>query len=80
MNPVAAALPPPFGTLMLALTVIDAALRTGGMAYDAFQRLQAQRNFIERLVAEKRDPTPAEWDEINAQINTWRTQLHSVTA
>lgn len=32
---------------------------------------------IEAMQAENRDPTPAEWDSLNAQIKALRDELHS---
>jgi hypothetical protein len=31
---------------------------------------------LQTMQAEKRDPTPAEWDELNKQVNALRAQLH----
>lgn len=63
--------------LLYAIQVLTAApaLITGfqnvkDMLADAATKLQA-------MVDEKRDPTPAEWDELNAQIDALRQQLHS---
>ena len=30
------------------------------------------------MQAENRDPTPGEWDDLNAQIDALRAELHSV--
>lgn len=32
---------------------------------------------LEAMQAEKRDPTPAEWDALNAQIAALRKELHA---
>jgi hypothetical protein len=32
---------------------------------------------IQNMIAEKRDPSPAEWDQLNATINALRAQLHA---
>jgi hypothetical protein len=32
---------------------------------------------IQNMIAEHRDPTPAEWDALNQTITALRTQLHS---
>jgi len=32
---------------------------------------------VKTMVAEKRDPSPAEWDELNAKTDALRARLHS---
>lgn len=58
-------------TLLTALPqLIKAGMDVTALIQESTARMQAMQ-------AERRDPTPAEWDALNAQIDALRKELHS---
>lgn len=49
-------------------------LLAAGVEISAF--VQKARDDVERMKDEGRDPTPQEWDALNAEIARLRAQLH----
>ncbi len=65
------------GALAFALKVIEMvpfAVDAVSGAWDAFQWGSEK---VKAMVAEDRDPTDAEWDELNAKVAALRTALHT---
>lgn len=60
-----------FALQLLAIlpSLINAGLQVQGI-------ITATNAKLTKMVEEKRDPTEAEWDELNAAIDELRTQLH----
>lgn len=56
------------------LTELPALISSG---IDIYELVQKSNEQLKRMVAEKRDPTEAEWDELNASIQSKRNKLHS---
>jgi hypothetical protein len=44
---------------------------------DITHTVTASRDKLAQMDAEKRDPTPAEWDALNAEIARLRGELHA---
>lgn len=69
----------PLSALAFAMKVIDlapAAIAAVAGAKDAFDWGAQQ---VRAMVAENRDPTEAEWAELNARTEALRAKLHSDT-
>jgi hypothetical protein len=59
------------------INILTQVLALAPMATDLFQTIQAQRNKLESIRNEGRDPTPEEWATVAAQIATLRATLHA---
>lgn len=60
-----------------AIQVLTQLLGLVPAATAAWTMVQDSRNKLEQMRAEKRDPTPAEWDSLNAQTAALLKQLNS---
>lgn len=58
-----------------AINIINSLLQMVPMAVEVFTSLQARRNSLEQMIAEKRDPTDAEWQALNDHISSLSAQL-----
>lgn len=56
------------------LTELPALIAAGKQVFDLIKSGTAA---MEAMQAENRDPTPAEWDKLNAQIKALRDELHA---
>lgn len=56
------------------LTALPSLVKAG---MDITALVQEQTAKIQAMQAEKRDPTPQEWDELNARIKALRDELHA---
>lgn len=67
----------PVGALAFAVELLSSLpglISAGVQVVDLIQNGQAKLKLFD---AEKRDPTPAEWDELNASIAAKRKELHA---
>lgn len=53
----------------LLLKLIDTALALGAFAAEDRARLERNANMLRRIAGENRDPTQAEWDQVNTETD-----------
>lgn len=63
--------------VIYAIQGLNAILAAAPAAIDLVARIQQHRSNLERMQAENRGPTDAEWAELDAQTQNLRKQLHS---
>lgn len=63
--------------LIYAIQILNAIPQLIATGQNVMAVVQQHRNAMETMLAEKRDPTQAEWDALNVTIDQLRTQLHS---
>lgn len=63
------------GTAIFALQILNQIIPLIATGSALFTQAQTSRNTLEKMIAEKRDPTPEEWAGLNGQISNLRTQL-----
>lgn len=63
--------------LMYSIQILNALPGLIATGQNVLSVVQQHRDAMESMLAEKRDPTPAEWDALNASIASLRQQLHS---
>lgn len=63
------------GTAIFALQILNQIIPLIATGSALFTQVQTSRNTLEKMIAEKRDPTPEEWAGLNGQISNLRTQL-----
>lgn len=62
--------------LLKLLDVLGAGIQAAPAVIDRFHR---SRDLVERLIREDRDPTEAEWAELDQEIASLRDALHGRT-
>lgn len=60
-----------------ALQLLNALPQLIQAGHDVAALIQETRDRLQNMADENRDPTPGEWDELNAQIDLKRGKLHS---
>lgn len=63
--------------IAFAIQVLTQLLGLVPAATQAWQMVQDQRNALEKMRADNRDPTPEEWAALDAITDGLRKQLHS---
>lgn len=56
------------------LNIAPVLLEAGAAGLETFNR---HKDALQTMVNEGRDPTPAEWDALNAEISALQDRLHS---
>ncbi len=62
--------------IFYAIKAIDAALLLFVGAVEAKKELEMRRSVLMNLADEARDPTQAEWDDLNGVLAALRNKLH----
>lgn len=62
--------------VLFALKALDLVLAAADTASAVYATATAARARLQAMKAENRDPTPAEWAELNAEIDAVRDGLH----
>lgn len=65
------------GALELALSVFSQLPGLISAGANVIALINSTKTTLTTAKAENRDPTPAEWDALNAQIDDLRKQLHA---
>lgn len=65
------------GSLTLAITLLEALPGLITASQEVLAMLNATTASLKTMQAENRDPTPAEWQAMHAQIAAIRAQLHN---
>lgn len=63
--------------IAFAIQILTQLLGLVPIATQAWQMIQDQRNALEKMRAEGRDPTPEEWAALDATTDNLRKQLHA---
>ena len=63
--------------VLTALKIVDLALTVAEAGTAAFTTLTESRADLQRMVAEKRNPTDAEWEALGAKVDAARQALHT---
>lgn len=65
------------GALEFGLLAMEIVPRIIAGASGAIQAFNNAKSVYQTLVREQRDPTPEEWDKLNAEIAALQNRLHS---
>jgi hypothetical protein len=65
------------GAIPFAITLLSSLPQLIKAGMDVTSLIQDSMAKMKTMEEEKRDPTPQEWDALNAQIDALRKELHS---
>lgn len=63
--------------LMYALQALEVIPQLISAGQNVIGLVEHTTSAMKKMVAENRDPTPGEWDDLNQKIDDLRAQLHS---